>query len=247
MHPALGELISEAFYDGKVKTFPKAAERFLKGDSPIVSADNSRLPDVPLVFVDLPYVQDTVGMKPPETTPRWVNRAEAAACVEVLSLIRPHPNAKKTPTLAVLSPYRRQVRLLRETAEANAARLSNLDVFHAKSEDGLFGTVDSFQGNEADAVVISLVRNNWRSGQAALGFLSDERRMNVLLSRARWRLVVIGSLNFLRACLPEHGMLAPGDPLTFLESLLRFIAPAKSYPREGVKVIGLDALRGIER
>ena len=244
MHPVLGELISETFYDGKVKTFPKAAERFLKGDPPLASADTSRLPDAPLVFVDLPYVQDTVGMKPPESTPRWLNRAEAVACVDVLSLMRAHPNAKKTPTLAVLSPYRRQVRLLRETAEANGALLGNLDAFRAKSEDGLFGTVDLFQGNEADAVVISLVRNNSRSGQAALGFLSDERRMNVLLSRAKWRLIVIGSLNFLRACLPEHGMLPPGDPLAFLERLLRFVAPAKSEPRKGVRVIDLDTLRG---
>jgi hypothetical protein len=154
------------------------------------------------------------------------------------------PSAKKPPTLAVLSPYRQQVRLLRETAEANSARLGNLEAFRAKTEDGFFGTVDSFQGNEADAVVVSLVRNNSRSGQAALGFLSDERRMNVLLSRAKWRLVVIGSLKFLRACLPEHSTLPPGDPLAFLERLLGFIAPAKSDPRKGVRVIDLDALRG---
>lgn len=242
MHPVLGTLISETFYEGKIRTFPKAAERFDTEAPPVVSADPARLPDAPLVFVDLPYIQSTVGMKPPESHPRWTNRMEAAACVDVLSLLRAEPASG--PTLAVLSPYRRQVRLLRETAEKNAARLGNLNAFRAKTEDGFYGTVDSFQGNEADAVVVSLVRNNSRSGLAALGFLSDERRMNVLLSRAKWRLIVVGSVNFLRACLPEHDALPPGDPLAFLARMLRFIAPEGADPHEGVKVIGVDTLRG---
>ena len=242
MHPVLGELISETFYDGKINTFPKAAAKFKTETPPLVSADASRLPDAPLVFVDLPYVQDTVGMKSPETKPRWTNRAEAVACVDVLSLLRASPGA--SPTLAVLSPYRRQVKLLRETAEAEASRLGNLDAFRANAEDGLYGTVDSFQGNEADVVVVSPVRNNSRSGLAALGFLSDERRMNVLLSRAKWRLIIVGSVRFLRACLPEYGALPPGDPLAFLERLLEFIGPEDGTPRDGVRVVGIDALRG---
>ena len=242
MHPVLGALISETFYDGKIRTFPKAAERFHTETPPVSSADPARLPNAPLIFVDLPYIQSTVGMKPPESRPRWTNRMEAAACVDVLSLLRAEPSVN--PTLAVLSPYRRQVRLLRETAEKNAGRLSNLDAFRAKTEDGFYGTVDSFQGNEADVVVVSLVRNNSRSGLAALGFLSDERRMNVLLSRAKWRLVVVGSVDFLRACLPEHDALPPGDPLAFLARMLSFMAPEVADPREGVKVIGIDTLRG---
>jgi superfamily I DNA and/or RNA helicase len=242
MHPVLGALISETFYGGKITTFPKATERFRTEAPPVASADSARLPDVPLVFVDLPYVQDTVGMKAPESKPRWTNRTEAAACVDVLSLLR--AGAGPAPTLAVLSPYRRQVRLLRETAEKEAARLGHLDAFRAKTEDGFYGTVDSFQGNEADAVVVSLVRNNSRSGQAALGFLSDERRMNVLLSRAKWRLIVVGSVKFLRACLPEHDALPPGDPLAFLARMLNFIAPEEAELREGVKIIGIDTLRG---
>lgn len=242
MHPVLGELISETFYGGKIKTFPKAAAKFRTETPPLISADASRLPDAPIVFVDLPYVQDTVGMKSPETKPRWTNRAEATACTDVLSLLRASPGA--SPTLAVLSPYRRQVRLLRETAQAEAGRLGNLDAFRANADDGLFGTVDSFQGNEADVVVVSLVRNNSRSGLAALGFLSDERRMNVLLSRAKWRLIVIGSMRFLRACLPEYGALPPGDPLAFLGRMLTFVGPEHGVPRDGVRVVGIDALRG---
>ena len=57
----------------------------------------------------------------------------------------------------------------------------------------------AFQGNEADLVVVSLVRNNQHAfPQSALGFLSDPRRMNVLLSRAKWQLILVGSLDFLK-------------------------------------------------
>ena len=56
-----------------------------------------------------------------------------------------------------------------------------------------------FQGGEADVVLISLVRNNAHSTPSkALGFLRDNRRMNVLVSRAKWRLILIGSLSFYR-------------------------------------------------
>jgi AAA domain len=66
------------------------------------------------------------------------------------------------------------------------------------SAPGFESTVDSFQGSEADIVVISLVRNNDHVGRAALGILRDRRRMNVLLSRAKWKLVIVGSMEFLR-------------------------------------------------
>ena len=63
---------------------------------------------------------------------------------------------------------------------------------------GYVCTTDSFQGSEADLVIVSLVRNNTRTGRSGLGFLSDPRRMNVLLSRAKSRLVLVGSRGFLR-------------------------------------------------
>jgi superfamily I DNA and/or RNA helicase len=242
MHPLLGDLISETFYAGKITTFPQAVERFRTSVPPVISSDPSRLPDTPFVFIDLPSVPDTVGMKPPERKPHWTNQLEADACLDVISLLQ--ANGEKVPSLAVLSPYRRQVRLLRRTVESASARLVNLNSFRANADDGLFGTVDSFQGNEADVVVVSLVRNNSRTGLAALGFLSDERRMNVLLSRAKWRLIVIGSLEFLRGCLPDHGILPKGDPLEFLERFLRFVSPKSGNTRDGVRIVSIDSLKG---
>ena len=179
-------------------------------------------------------------MKPPERKPGWSSPFEADICVDVLSLLRAEEGK---PSLAVLSPYKRQVRLLRESIVRAGRRLDCLDGFTDKAGDGWCGTVDSFQGNEADCVVVSLVRNNSWSGRSGLGFLSDERRMNVLLSRAKWRLIIVGSLRFLRKRLPAGTALPPGHELAFLQRLLDWVQPADGALPEGVAIVPLETLR----
>jgi superfamily I DNA and/or RNA helicase len=76
--------------------------------------------------------------------------------------------------IAVIAPYAAQVRLLREQLD-----LPGLEI----------DSVDGFQGREKEAVIISLVRSN-QAGE--IGFLSDIRRMNVAITRARRLLLVIG-------------------------------------------------------
>jgi superfamily I DNA and/or RNA helicase len=76
--------------------------------------------------------------------------------------------------IAVITPYAAQVRLLREQLP-----IAGLEI----------DTVDGFQGREKEAVVISLVRSN-TTGE--IGFLGDIRRMNVALTRARRKLIIIG-------------------------------------------------------
>jgi predicted DNA helicase len=79
--------------------------------------------------------------------------------------------------IGILSPYAAQVRLLREQL-----------VFHLDA--GLeIGSIDGMQGREQEAVIISLVRSN---AEGAIGFLADTRRMNVALTRARRKLIIIG-------------------------------------------------------
>ena len=76
--------------------------------------------------------------------------------------------------IAVISPYAAQVRWLRERAPDPAIEID---------------TVDGFQGREKEAIVISLVRSN---RECEIGFLTDTRRMNVALTRARRKLILIG-------------------------------------------------------
>ena len=76
--------------------------------------------------------------------------------------------------IAVITPYSAQVRLLRDKIDIEGVEID---------------TVDGFQGREKEAVVISLVRSNANN---EIGFLADTRRMNVALTRARRKLIVIG-------------------------------------------------------
>jgi len=76
--------------------------------------------------------------------------------------------------IAIISPYSAQVRLLRERIQQPELEIDS---------------VDGFQGREKEAVIVSLVRSN-REGE--IGFLEDVRRMNVALTRARRKLIVIG-------------------------------------------------------
>jgi ATP-dependent RNA/DNA helicase IGHMBP2 len=74
----------------------------------------------------------------------------------------------------VISPYRKQVTFLREQIEDLSITVQ---------------TIDSFQGQERDIILISLVRSN---DNQQIGFLSDYRRMNVAMTRAKLKLVIIG-------------------------------------------------------
>ncbi len=76
--------------------------------------------------------------------------------------------------IAVIAPYSAQVRLLREQLKDTEIEIDS---------------VDGFQGREKEAVIVSLVRSN---RDAEIGFLADIRRMNVALTRARRKLIVIG-------------------------------------------------------
>jgi len=87
--------------------------------------------------------------------------------------------------IGLISPYRAQVRKFRELLLQNHLYTHINSLFESLTVD----TIDGFQGQERDIVVISLVRSN---AQGEIGFLADTRRMNVALTRAKRKLLVIG-------------------------------------------------------
>ncbi|PLC50898.1 hypothetical protein CR159_04645 [Pollutimonas subterranea] len=230
MHPAIASIISTCFYD-ELTTDPAREREFRSDPSPVSSIDVSRLPDAPVVWVDMPYLQNTIGMKRAERLPRYCNDQEVDAVIRVLEIMRSNPRAGKQASLAVLSPYKRQVDLLsKKILSLRSNDLSHLSSFSSGGrQEDFCNTVDSFQGNEADLVVVSLVRNNNHGSiWTALGFLADERRMNVLLSRARWKLVVVGSLDFLTAISQTPKSAEDAERSDFLNKLLKLIRTADS-------------------
>ena len=84
--------------------------------------------------------------------------------------------------VGIISPYRAQVQLLRRL-------IRKREFFKPFRSLISVNTVDGFQGQERDIIVISLVRNN---DEGQIGFLRDLRRMNVAITRARMKLIILG-------------------------------------------------------
>ena len=246
MHPAIAKLVSRCFYDGGLRTHEETVERFTDERCPVRSRDTDRLPDVPIVVVNMPYVQTTLEMRgaDAEQYPRWCNPLEVEAITDVLRLLETKPRRTGTTSLAILSPYREQVRLLQSRLEENRSSLDSLQQFRAGvAADRFCGTVDSFQGNEADVVVVSLVRNNHHASvRAAFGFLSKSRRMNVLLSRAKWRLVLVFSKEFIETVLASSSGTSAASEVSFMREMLasledaRAVGQAAIVPRDQLRV-----------
>ena len=226
MHPAIAKIVSDCFYEGTIKTNEKAEKKYRNGKAPI-SFPGGRLSEKPIVFIDMPYSRATVGYRGGDRAPPWTNNDEVTAVLQVLRALRADAGAR--PSLAVLSPYNEQVKRLRQTIRSElTTSLPHLAEFEPALGEGEYcGTVDSFQGDQADVVMISLVRNNEKATiKSALGFLADSRRMNVLLSRAKWRMVVVGSLSFYRHVLNYSGMVSEAD-IGFLKKFLTSLEAAE--------------------
>ncbi len=88
--------------------------------------------------------------------------------------------AYEKPSIGLISPYREQIVWMKNDLE-------NDEIL--RGENITIQTIDGFQGQERDVIYISLVRSNTKS---EIGFLTDYRRMNVAMTRARMKLVVVG-------------------------------------------------------
>ena len=89
--------------------------------------------------------------------------------------------------VGLISPYKAQVQYLRQLIKRDA-------FFKPYRHLITINTVDGFQGQERDVILISLVRAN-EEGQ--MGFLNDLRRMNVAITRARMKLIILGDASTL--------------------------------------------------
>ncbi|KDU96376.1 hypothetical protein GLUCORHAEAF1_02615 [Komagataeibacter rhaeticus AF1] len=236
MHPAIATVVSEAFYDGKLITSPQRIASAYGEAAPIVV--EAPLPAAPLVVVNFPHVSVTGNGDPMERSrPRWHNPKEVRAVLNVIRCLRPRPGVKTLPTLAILSPYGAQVAELKQAVATArlSGDLSTEGFTPVRAGLDFVATTDSFQGGEADVVIISLVRNNPRVGPAALGFLRDERRMNVLLSRAKSKLILVTSLDFLDEAVSGAASTEARDELGFITTVTTTI-------RRLTKEIGPDGI-----
>ncbi|KAJ0835867.1 putative hydrolase [Helianthus annuus] len=177
MNDAISSWASKEMYGGLLKSSEKVSSHLLV-DSPFVQP--TWITQCPLLLLDTrkPYGSLSPGCEEQldlAGTGSFYNEGEADIVVQhVLSLIY----AGVSPAaIAVQSPYVAQVQLLRDSLD---------EIPLARGVE--IATIDSFQGREADAVIISMVRSNTLG---AVGFLGDSRRMNVAITRARKHVAVV--------------------------------------------------------
>ena len=162
---------SNWFYDGRVQCAPEVHSRsILDLDTAITWIDTAG-----------EYREEFVG----ESFGR-INRDEAALTLATLQIYFERIGRERIVDeridVGIISPYRAQVQYLRRLLKKSA-------YFKPLRRQISVNTVDGFQGQERDVIMISLVRSN-DDGQ--IGFLRDLRRMNVAMTRARMKLFVLG-------------------------------------------------------
>ncbi len=178
MNEAIARFSSEMFYGGRLESAPGVKSRgILDYDTPVSWIDSSA------VDSKEEFVGDTYGR---------INRAEAALTLDTLKKyiagIGKERLLVENTDIGVISPYKAQVQLLR--------RMFGRDAFLRPFRNSItVNTVDGFQGQERDIIIISLVRAN---EDGSIGFLSDIRRMNVAITRARMKLFILGNAETLR-------------------------------------------------
>jgi superfamily I DNA and/or RNA helicase len=170
MHQQIMRFSSERFYGGTLAAYPAVANHLLCDLPGVMESD---LTATPVAFIDTAGADYSEALEP-DGESRF-NEGEAQM---VQRKVEQLCEAGLTPAqVSIISPYSAQVRLLRDRLKAQV-------------DQGLeIGSIDGFQGRENEAVIISLVRSN---GEGEIGFLADTRRMNVALTRARRKLIVIG-------------------------------------------------------
>lgn len=177
MNEDIMKFSSEWFYNGELEAAPEVRHRsILDLDTPISWIDTSAMD----------FKEQFVG----ETFGR-INKDEANLLLQHLEAyinkIGGERILDERIDFGIISPYKAQVQYLR-------GKIKGSEALHPYRHLFTVNTVDGFQGQERDVIFISLVRAN-EDGQ--IGFLRDLRRMNVAITRARMKLVILGDASTL--------------------------------------------------
>ena len=176
MHPEISVFPSRAFYDSKLQDGPGMAE----------------LTRQPWHKYELTRPFKFLSTKAPESPGRFhsiINKEEASVALALYERLRTdNPGENFDYRIGVVTMYKAQVFQLKQTFQQRYG----LDIVDRID----FNTVDGFQGQEKDIIILSCVRS--AAEPRSIGFLSDRRRLNVAVTRAKSNLFVIGNAEHLR-------------------------------------------------
>ena len=217
MPPVVGDLNSAVFYKGEVSNATADAE-----GGP---AEGHRNPFVApvwlagksLVWVDIPWTQEHKEIK----KTGYANRREQHVIQHVLQqmAIADGQTTGRPYTVAILTPYNMQkIAINRDAAitpppGCQFGSSQNREIGESKAKAY---SVDSFQGDEADIIIVSLVRNKPTRAQETLSasdieFIAQPDRLNVMLSRPKRLLIIVGCWEFLSACVANVSSATDAD------------------------------------
>lgn len=165
MHQAIMSFPNQYFYQGKLKAAPSNAHHLLD-DSPILFLDTAGSGFEEQINPETQSIENPSEVK-------FLNKFLQEYIVNLAT----NGIDSSKYTIGIISPYRAQVELLKEGIEFSGFM------------GGKVATIDGFQGQEKDLIVLSLVRSN---SEGEIGFLKDYRRMNVALTRAKKKLIILG-------------------------------------------------------
>lgn len=179
MNDSIMRFSSDFFYGGKVQSAPSVKDRVILDtdiDSPVVWVNTEGLD------CNEEFVKESFGrINKPEAELSIAKLKEYYTKVGTRRVLEEHVD------VGVISPYKAQVQYLRQ-------RIKSDPFFKPFRHLVTVNTVDGFQGQERDVIIISLVRAN-ENGE--IGFLRDLRRMNVAMTRARMKLIIMGDASTL--------------------------------------------------
>lgn len=168
------------FYQAKIISSPDVKNRLLEDivKKPLIEKFSSQISEIlnprkPICFVDIESKEDQY----PGATSIF-NKTEAIVLKIIYEKLL--ELGLKKDEIGIISPYKDQTRLLKEII----------------GQDVEIKTVDGFQGREKEVIIISLVRAN---EDKKIGFLSERKRLNVALTRAKRKLIAIGNANTLKS------------------------------------------------
>lgn len=170
MHKKISKFISDTFYEGLLDDYSKIEDS--TENEACLKSPNFQ----PVTFYDIESEESFENNS-------FSNEDQIAIVIKLIEKLREIYTPKElVEKVSIISPYSNQVFKIKEI-------LKRMDCFN--SETGVIdvNTVDGFQGKEKTIIIFSTVRSK---GSHTIGFLGDERRMNVGLSRAKSSLIVIG-------------------------------------------------------
>lgn len=174
-HPAILDLPSRLFYDGELIACANESRNSL------VEWDELPNKQFPILFIGIEGRDEREG-----TSPSWFNAQEASRVVDIVKKMKDYRQSRvELKDIGVISPYNQQVSKLKKALVSQ--NLGEVKV----------GSVESFQGQEKRVIIISTVRSSKEHVDSdkkhSLGFLTNPKRFNVAITRAKALLIIVGN------------------------------------------------------